>query len=90
MVETVFSSVFLVHTDFHHQLLPVLSRYCALAEGSRPFLYICDAAAHLIYVFVTLDMVNSDKMIREMMLVVCSHPLFTNLYLQNVHAYGSF
>ena len=66
------------------------SRYRALAEGSRPFLYICDAAAHLIYVFVTLDMVNSDKMIGEIMLVVCSHPLFTNLYLPNVRTYGSF
>ena len=40
--------------------------------------------------FVTLDMVNSDKMIGKIMLVVCSHPLFTNLYLPNVRAYGSF
>ena len=64
------------------------SRYRALAEGARSFLYICDAGAHLIYVFVTLDMVNSDKVIGEIMLVVCSHPLFTKLYLQNVRAYG--
>ena len=35
-------------------------------------------------------MVNSDKMIGEIMLVVCSHRLFTKLYLQNVRAYGSY
>ena len=59
------------------------SRYRALAEGSRPSLYFCAAATHLIDVFVTLDMVNGDKMIGEIMRVVCSNGLFINLYLKN-------
>ena len=71
-------------------IIASFSSYRALAEGSRPSLYFCAAVARLIDVFVTLDMVNGGKMIGEIMLVVCSNPLFTNLYLQNVHAYGSF
>ena len=71
-------------------IIASFSRYRALAECSRPSLYLCATAVHLIDVFVNLDMVNGDKMIGEIMLVVCSNPLFTNIHLQNVHAYGSF
>ena len=71
-------------------IIASFSRYRALAEGSRPSLYFCAAAAHLIDVFVTLDMVIGDKMIGEIMLVVCSNGLFINLYLQNVRPYWSF
>ena len=66
------------------------SRYRASAEGSRPSLYFCAAAAHLIDAFVTLDMVNGDKMIGEIILVVCSNGLFINMYLTNGGTYGPF
>ena len=92
MAGSSFSSVESIPSSYRSSppIIASFSRYCTLAVCSRYFLYLCDAAAHLIDVFVTLHMVNSDKMIREIMLVVCSHPLFTNLYLQNVRAYGSF
>ena len=44
-------------------IIASFSRYRALADGSRPSLFLCAAAAHLIDVFVTLDMVNGDTMI---------------------------
>ena len=34
-----------------------------------PSLYFCAAAAHLIDVFVTLDMVDGDKMLSEIILI---------------------
>ena len=45
-----------------------------------PSLYFCAAATHLIDVFVTLDIVNGDKIIGEIMLVVCSNLVLTNLF----------
>ena len=92
MAGSSFSSVESIPSSYGSSppIIASFSRYRALAESSRPFLYLCDAAAHLIDVFVTLHMVNSDKIIIEIMRVVCSHSLFTNLYLQNVRAYGFF
>ena len=49
-----------------------------------------EPAAHLIDAFVTLDMVNGDKMIGEIILVVCSNGLFINMYLTNGGTYGPF
>ena len=39
-------------------IIVIFYRYRALAEGSRPSLNFCAAAAHLIDVVVILDMVN--------------------------------
>ena len=72
------------------RIIASFSIYRAFADGSLPSLYFCAAAAHLIDVFVTLDMVNFEEKNREIMLVVCCNPLFTNLYLQYGRAYGSF